>query len=132
MVTDYSPGYGSAAKFVATVVKEIICDATVYSTNYVTIVEIMGRNTGWLTAAQGLSGVAVTLVRIFNNPYQCKTGTVEIEKIANFEKKIPTSWINDTHTDMIEPFLDYARPLIQAELPAFYVNGLPYHISNKQ
>ena len=85
-----------------------------------------------LAASQGKSGVAVTLVRISDKPYQCKTGTVEIEKIANLEKKIPVSWINDTHTDMLEPFYDYARPLIQAELPPFYVNGLPYHISNKQ
>ena len=49
MVTDHTPGYGSAAKFVATVMKEIICDATVYGTNYVTIVEVMGRNAGWLS-----------------------------------------------------------------------------------
>ena len=261
MVTDHTPGYGSAAKFVATVMKEIICDATVYGTNYVTIVEVMGRNAGWLTAAsalakgedcdgvdmiclpeipftvegfikkvadiqkrkksvviavsegvklpdgryvcelldtvqdadafghkkltgtaqflanecakqlktktraielstlqrcsghltsrtditeayqvggaavlaasQGKSGVAITLVRISDKPYQWTTGTVEIDKIANLEKRIPVSWINDTHTDMLAPFFDYARPLIQAELPPFYVDGLPYHISLK-
>lgn len=55
METDHTPGYGSAAKFVATAMKEIICDATVYGTNYVTIVEIMGRNAGWLTAARALA-----------------------------------------------------------------------------
>ncbi|MBE5751972.1 MAG: 6-phosphofructokinase [Clostridiales bacterium] len=262
MVTDHTPGYGSAAKFVATVMKEIICDATVYGTNYVTIVEVMGRNAGWLTAAsalakgedcvgvdmiclpeipftvegfiekvaniqkrkksvviavsegvklpdgryvcelsdtvqdvdsfghkkltgtaqflanecakklktktraielstlqrccghltsrtditeayqvggaavlaamEGKSGVAITLVRISDKPYQYTTGTVEIEKIANLEKKIPVAWINDTHTDMLAPFFDYARPLIQAELTPFYVDGLPYHISLKE
>ncbi len=260
MITDHTPGYGSAAKFVATVMKEVICDATVYGTNYVTIVEIMGRNAGWLTAASALakgedcdgvdmiclpeipftvenfikkvealqrkkksiviavsegirlpdgryvcelldreqdvdsfghkkltgtaqflanecakrlktktramelstlqrcaahltsrteiteayqvggaavlaamngqSGVAITLVRISDKPYQCTTGVVEIEKIANQEKKIPIEWINDTHTDMLLPFFEYARPLIQGELPPFYVDGLPYHLSS--
>ena len=51
MMTDHTPGYGSAAKYIGVVMKEIIRDATVYGTNYVTIVEIMGRNAGWLTAA---------------------------------------------------------------------------------
>lgn len=262
MITDHTPGYGSAAKFVATVMKEIIRDATVYGTNYVTIVEIMGRNAGWLTAASALargedcegvdmiclpeipftvegfikkvtamqqkkksiviavsegvklpdgryvcelsdnvqdvdsfghkkltgtarflanecakqlqtktraielstlqrcsghitsrtditeayqvggaavlaamhgqSGVAITLDRISDKPYQCTTGVVEIEKIANYEKKIPVEWINETHTDMLTPFLDYARPLIQAELPPFYVDGLPCHLPDLQ
>ncbi len=55
MLTDHTPGYGSAAKYVAMVMKEIVRDATVYGTKYVTIVEIMGRNAGWLTAAAALA-----------------------------------------------------------------------------
>ena len=55
MVTDHTPGYGSAAKYIGVVMKEIIRDATVYGTKYVTIVEIMGRNAGWLTAASVLA-----------------------------------------------------------------------------
>ena len=55
MVTDHTPGYGSAAKYIGVVMKEIIRDATVYGTKYVTIVEIMGRNAGWLTAAASLA-----------------------------------------------------------------------------
>ena len=51
MVTDHTPGYGSAAKYIGVVMKEIIRDATVYGTKYVTVVEIMGRNAGRLTAA---------------------------------------------------------------------------------
>jgi len=54
-LTDHTPGYGSAAKYIATAVKEIICDAKTYSTDSVTIVEIMGRNAGWLTGASSLS-----------------------------------------------------------------------------
>ena len=55
MVTDHTPGYGSAAKYIGVVMKEIIRDATVYGTKYVTVVEIMGRNAGWLTAAAALA-----------------------------------------------------------------------------
>lgn len=55
MVTDHTPGYGSAAKYIGVVMKEIVRDATVYGINYVTIVEIMGRNAGWLTAAAALA-----------------------------------------------------------------------------
>ena len=53
--TDHTPGFGSAAKYVATSVKEIICDCAVYTTKAVTITEIMGRDAGWLTASAGLS-----------------------------------------------------------------------------
>ena len=53
--TDHTPGFGSAAKYIATSVKEIICDCAVYTTKAVTITEIMGRDAGWLTAASGLT-----------------------------------------------------------------------------
>lgn len=53
--TDHTPGYGSAAKFIGTVIKEIIKDANVYDRQNIHIVEIMGRNAGWLTASTVLS-----------------------------------------------------------------------------
>ena len=53
--TDHTPGFGSAAKFVATMVREIAIDAAIYEAKSVTIVEIMGRHAGWLTAASALS-----------------------------------------------------------------------------
>ncbi len=49
--TDHTPGFGSAAKYVATSLQEIIRDSRVYSIPSVTIVEIMGRDAGWLTAS---------------------------------------------------------------------------------
>ena len=55
--TDHTPGYGSAAKYIATTVQEIIRDCSVYTVPAVTIVEIMGRDAGWLTAAAGLPGI---------------------------------------------------------------------------
>ncbi len=259
MVTDHTPGYGSAAKFVATMMKELICDARIYELKSVLIVEVMGRNAGWLTAASALakgedcegvdliylpevpftmekffadiqaklqeknsiviavsegiklpdgryacelsasdqkedafghkqltgtavflanacanhlnikaraiefstlqrcaghitsltdiqeayavggaavqaalagkSGVAATLVRVSDYPYRWDTGITEIENIANYEKQIPLAWINETHNGLREEFLAYARPLIQGELPPFFVDGLPQHIT---
>ena len=258
MVTDHTPGYGSAAKYIGVVMKEIIRDATVYGTKYVTIVEIMGRNAGWLTAAaalaraedcegvdmiclpeipfnvdrfvekvarmqakkpsiviavsegvkledgryvceladdvhavdafghkaltgtarflantvarrldtktrcielstlqrcaghltsrtditeayqvggaaakaafEGHTGEMVALKRLSNAPYQCTTELHPISEVANLEKKVPLDWINADHTDMMPAFLDYAMPLIQAELTPIYVEGLPHHI----
>lgn len=257
-VTDHTPGYGSAAKYIAVVIKELVRDATVYGTNYVTIVEVMGRNAGWLTAAaslangpdcegvdmiclpeypfnvenfiekvakmqekkksiivavsegvkladgryvcelsedarfvdsfghtslsgtahylanrvakalntktraielatlqrcashmtsrtditeayqvggaavkaafEGESGKMVSIVRISNDPYQATTELQDVHKVANVEKKVPLEWLNENHTAMTEGFLDYARPLIQAELSPIFVNGLPQHI----
>lgn len=49
--THHCPGYGSAAKFVATTMKEIALDTAAYAKGRVTICEIMGRDAGWLTAA---------------------------------------------------------------------------------
>ena len=262
MVTDHTPGYGSAAKYIGVVMKEIIRDATVYGTKYVTVVEIMGRNAGWLTAAaalakgddcegvdmiclpevpfnvdhfiekvrvmqekkpsiviavsegvkledgryvceladdvhavdafghkaltgtarflantvarsldtktrcielstlqrcaghltsrtditeayqvggaaakaafEGVTGQMVALKRISNSPYQCTTELHPISEVANLEKKVPLSWMNENHTQMTEDFLDYARPLIQAELTPLYIAGLPHHIYLKK
>ena len=52
--TDHTPGYGSAAKYIATSMQEMIRDCAVYTVKAVTIVEIMGRDAGWLTVAAGL------------------------------------------------------------------------------
>lgn len=56
-LTDHSPGFGSAAKYIATTISELERDINVYDVPAVTIVEIMGRNAGWLTAAAALSRV---------------------------------------------------------------------------
>lgn len=55
MGTDHTPGFGSAAKYVATSMLEIAYDSAIYKLDAVTIVEIMGRNAGWLTAASALA-----------------------------------------------------------------------------
>lgn len=56
--TDHTPGFGSAAKYIAVTIEEIIRDCAVYTVPAVTIVEIMGRDAGWLTAASSLGRFA--------------------------------------------------------------------------
>ena len=52
--TDHTPGFGSAAKYIAVTMQEILRDTAVYTVPAVTIVEIMGRDAGWLTASSAL------------------------------------------------------------------------------
>jgi len=54
-ITDHTPGFGSAAKYIATSMLEIAHDTSIYPVKSVTIVEIMGRDAGWLTAASALA-----------------------------------------------------------------------------
>jgi len=53
--TDHTPGFASAAKFVGTVTRDITMDAEVYDKKSVTIIEVMGRHAGWLTASSILA-----------------------------------------------------------------------------
>ncbi len=55
MGTDHTPGFGSAAKYIAASMQEILRDTAVYVVKAVTIVEIMGRDAGWLTASAALT-----------------------------------------------------------------------------
>lgn len=256
--TDHTPGFGSAAKFIAATAKEIIRDSLVYDLSSVTIMEIMGRNTGWLTAATALSrgedcegvdliclpevpfdpdrfvskiktlqakksslvvavsegirladgkyvfeladhrestdvfghkqlsgtakvladilaeklsvktraielntlqrcaaymvsrvditeafqaggaavkaafdgesGKMITLNRISEDPYVCVTGSQDVHRIANIEKKVPVEWICEDGTYVTEDLIHYIRPLIQAELSPVMVDGLPRHL----
>ena len=54
-ITDHSPGYGSAARYIATSVLEMAHDTYIYDTESILIVEIMGRDAGWLTASSALA-----------------------------------------------------------------------------
>lgn len=55
VVTDHTPGFGSAAKYIATSMREMAYDTYIYDLESVLIVEIMGRDAGWLTAAAALA-----------------------------------------------------------------------------
>lgn len=71
--TDHTPGFGSAAKYIAVTMQEILRDTAVYTVPAVTIVEIMGRDAGWLTAASALgrvvNGQAPDLVYLPERPF---------------------------------------------------------------
>ena len=258
-LTDHTPGYGSAAKYVATILKEVICDASVYNIRSVTVAEIMGRHTGWLAgaaslakgtdsdgpdiillperrfdeaaflarvskltatrhnvtiavsegvknqdgvflcdlvstagqldafghkailsgtsryladlirvrlgcktraiefstlqrcashlasrtdvteayqvggaaveaAAKGETGRMCAIRRLSNQPYQVTTELVDVNQVANLEKRVPEEWITPDGMQVTEDFERYARPLIQAELTPIYINGVPRHI----
>lgn len=82
--TDHTPGFGSAAKYVATTLQEIVRDSSVYSVESVTLVEIMGRDTGWLTAstavlrANGLQ--APHLIYLPENPFSVKNFISDVKE----------------------------------------------------
>lgn len=82
--TDHTPGFGSAAKYVATTMQEITRDCSVYSIASVTIVEIMGRDTGWLTAASATlranGEVAPHLIYLPEKPFSIKQFLADVRK----------------------------------------------------
>ena len=260
-LTDHTPGYGSAAKYIGTSTKEIIRDSNAleYGKGLVTVIEIMGRNAGWLTGAAALSkgedcegpdliylpelafdvekfvekvkgllekkqsvvvavsegirladgryvceltdgvdyvdafghkavlsgtsrylsdlihdklncksraiefstlqrcashlasrtdvneayavggaaasaafagetGRMISLKRISDYPYQCITESVDVQQVANLEKKVPLDWITPDGMQVTAAFEEYARPLILDEVTPVYVNGTPRHI----
>nr|WP_302599989.1 6-phosphofructokinase [uncultured Cellulosilyticum sp.] len=258
--TDHTPGFGSAAKYIGSITKEVIRDGLVYDVPSITILEIMGRNAGWLTASaalakcedcegpdliylpevpfdmksftskvenlqtqkkaiviavsegiqlqdgryvcelrnespefidafghrsltgtaryladelanrlgcktraiefatlqrcashiasrvditeafqvggaavkaafEGETGKMVALKRVSDDPYMCITETCDIQMIANVEKKVPRTWINETGDYVTEELLSYIKPLIQAELTPIMVDGLPRHLN---
>ncbi len=257
-VTDHTPGFGSAAKYIASITKEVIRDGLVYDQQNVTLIEIMGRNAGWLTGAaalancedcegpdllflpeitfdvesfmkkvetlhknkksvviaisegvkvadgryvceltdnidyvdafghrqltgtarylaekiskevgcktraiefnslqrcashivgrvditeayqvggaavkaafEGETGKMIILKRVSDDPYLCVTDIYDVHKIANVEKKVPRSWINEEGDYVTQEFINYVRPLIQAELTPMMVDGLPRHL----
>lgn len=83
--TDHTPGFGSAAKFVATVLAEVRRDTAVYTQKCVTIVEIMGRDAGWLTASAVLSKTKYTegadLIYLPELPFSYENVYKDIEKV---------------------------------------------------
>ena len=256
--TDHTPGYGSAAKYIGAITKEVIRDGLVYDQQNVTILEIMGRNAGWLTGAaalakgedcegpdmlflpevtfdvdsfmkkveelhkkkasvvvavsegvkladgryvceltdgiefvdafghkqltgtarflaekinrevgcktraiefnslqrcashivsrvditeafqvggaavkeafEGETGKMIILKRVSDDPYVCVTDIYDVHKVANVEKKVPREWINEAGDYVTEEFVNYIRPLIQAELTPIMTDGLPRHL----
>jgi 6-phosphofructokinase 1 len=90
-VTDHSPGYGSAAKYVATTLMELYHDATVYDQPMITVVEIMGRNAGWLTAAAALAqwkGQGPDLVYLPEKTFHPEQFFKDVKRILDAKGKV--------------------------------------------
>ena len=88
--TDHCPGFGSAAKYIATSVAEVHKDAYVYDTGTITVIEIMGRNAGWLTGASalaGLSDAAPDLIYLPELPFDLDEFVAEVDKIYKKKNK---------------------------------------------
>lgn len=86
--TDHTPGFGSAAKYVGSTVREITLDASVYQQKSVTIVELMGRHAGWLTASSVLArkheGDNPLLIYLPESPFEFEQFSSDLKKA--FEK----------------------------------------------
>ena len=91
-MTDHTPGFGSAAKFVATTMLEIAHDTYIYNIPSVTIVEIMGRNAGWLTAASALARTSYSnapdLIYLPEAPFNMDTFVSDVKRLQKERKNI--------------------------------------------
>ncbi|HOA31746.1 MAG TPA: 6-phosphofructokinase [Clostridia bacterium] len=89
--TDHSPGYGSAAKYVATSTMEVFHDARVYDTGMVAILEVMGRNAGWLTAATALAaykGQGPDLIYVPELPFDDEKFLSDVKRVYENNNKV--------------------------------------------
>lgn len=76
-------------------------------------------------ALAGETAKMASLRRVSDSPYRCELTLSDLDAVANEEKKIPRQWLNEAGNDVTKDFLDYARPLIQGEVPTPIVEGLP-------
>ncbi|NCC68076.1 MAG: 6-phosphofructokinase [Clostridia bacterium] len=89
--TDHCPGFGSAAKYIATSCMEVSKDAKVYDTGMVTVIEIMGRHAGWLAGSAALAtafGSGPDLVYLPEVDFDMDRFMADVERIYNEKKKV--------------------------------------------
>ena len=89
--TDHCPGYGSASKIVSTMMAEIYHDTSVYHKGRVTIVEIMGRDAGWLTAATHLANIyenGPDLIYLPESPFDMNEFLKDVKELYDKKKKV--------------------------------------------
>ncbi len=87
--TDHCPGFASAAKYIATSCMEVCLDSRVYDTGMICIMEIMGRNAGWLTAASALAnekGFGPDLIYLPEVPFNMDKFLDDVERIYKENK----------------------------------------------
>lgn len=79
-------------------------------------------------AAEGKTGIMVTINRISNDPYQWVIQSADVSKIANEAKSVPSEWIHPDGNDVTDEMIDYLRPLIIGEISLQYKDGLPVYL----
>ena len=79
-------------------------------------------------AVAGESGLMASLTRVSDAPYTVEYSGVNIQKIANKEKKIPREWINEAGNGVKEELITYLTPLVQGEVSSIYENGMPSYL----
>lgn len=79
-------------------------------------------------AVRGESAVFSSIKRTCNNPYTVEYFTEKVSIVANAEKTVPLSWINDEGNDVTKEFIDYIKPLVRGVPQVPYRNGLPDYI----
>ena len=84
-MTDHTPGFGSAAKYIASSILEIAHDTFIYAVKSVTIVEVMGRDAGWLTAASALArneyNAAPHLIYLPEVPFHTEEFLLDVKRL---------------------------------------------------
>ncbi len=91
-LTDHTPGYGSASKFVSNCMRQLSLDTDVYKMKSVVVVEAMGRNAGWLTAAASLAndenGFGTDIVCIPEKAVEKEALLSRVEEISKLKKTV--------------------------------------------
>ncbi len=84
-------------------------------------------------AVKGISGKMVAFEReTVDGKYHCKYVLLPLAEVANYEKKVPLSWINEEHNGLKQEFIDYVLPLIQGEPELPLVDSLPRYAHLKK
>ncbi len=93
VLTDHTPGFGSSAKYIASAVKEIAADSAVYDIDSVTVIEVMGRNTGWLSMAAALArdkkgNCVCDLIYTPEFPFDYEKCREDIQKVQKYKSQV--------------------------------------------
>jgi 6-phosphofructokinase 1 len=110
--TDHCPGYGSAAKYLATSCMEIHHDARVYDKGSVTVLEVMGRNAGWLTAATAVAsynGQGPDLIYLPEVPFDLSKFVADVKDIYKKQGNVIVAVSEGIHDKDGKYITEYAK-----------------------
>ncbi len=86
-----------------------------------------GKNVGREAVKRAISGETdkmITIIRTSDEPYTVKYDIAPLLAVANIEKKVPLSMINEEHNNITDEFIKYCKPLIEGELDHVFKDGL--------